>query len=630
MEKQVAIIFGELTISYKKKEDMLKNLENKHALLLNNYRTLIRINNNLKYIFSMSQKNHVFSGFEKKYSVHDNNLLVNLAEMYVGIKKDITRIENEIGQIESAIKSIIGENNKLFNDLSSYPQFSSLIGDQKDMMVVTANIIRKYSHRELIDIITKKEKIVPESGLEVEPESRLEVEPESELKIELPQEPREERVRKIRAQRKKEEEQERERLEKEKQEREKQEREKLEKEKQEEERLKKESNEPSYEEQRWMVHVPKEKQKEKRLELSYEEQRWKTHSGEKEIVLPYLTNIKNETILYNYSNIKYDEIPDMYKKEGNQLKIGNFSFQIYGARFVVNQSEINKDFSSDIRNKANKNESWDQSYIPSIGVFTCKNIPKMLLITNFSIYNINIIEDFVVKNNTILVSEYINLKNEYTKNIDHEKGKIYLVAILCMIPQLNGWINVDSEEIYIKDPKIYINNIKKKFVSSFKHEDKIYNEGTMFTNLKNYKTENVHIILKNQDQKINDVLNIVNFHLGEGKLSTVYYDKMNLINYLEKEDNQHKDIYKEIFNSSNICLNPKLDLDCEKYKLISENYKKYISDKLVSSKFMVHELLLKLYKDVVIPNLQSGGFNDIYYHKYIKYKNKYTNAKITF
>lgn len=184
-------------------------------------------------------------------------------------------------------------------------------------------------------------------------------------------------------------------------------------------------------------------------------------------------NIKNRYI-YNYFSHPYQTIPGI--NEGQQYfndlsGIDNVSIKKYcGIWFTMDIQYVIYYLDKAIRKKTG--QLWDDTFTPTVSCFQLKtDIPNMLLLNNSAKYNIEALEEILQQNNIIKnISEqdYNILRNKYISG-RHQDTNYFLAAILCRIPEISGWINLqDSDEIFIKSPHLYLELKEKHNITQIK------------------------------------------------------------------------------------------------------------------------------------------------------------------
>jgi len=271
--------------------------------------------------------------------------------------------------------------------------------------------------------------------------------------------------------------------------------------------------------------------------------------------------------LYNYFTNIYDTIPGIYKNVETLVDLDDKKLEdikkYCGIWFSLNINDTFVYFHKFL--KKNIKKYWSNVF-PSIGLFKLiQDIPNMLLLKNDTKYNLDILDEIIEKYNldiSILKKDYDILRFNYLSD-NHPVTNYYLAAIICKLPQINGWINlIDSNEIFLKSPKLFLTLIKKYNITQCDF---------------NVNTEN-HNILKN-NQKIMPPIGIISFMNLKNKSQKIFADIYNEKN----EQIENKDISNELLEYKNYIdeFNLTIDNNIVKIKLSKNNYYCYNKKNLI-------------------------------------------------
>lgn len=362
----------------------------------------------------------------------------------------------------------------------------------------------------------------------------------------------------------------------------------------------------------------------------------------------YLTTLSKDAInnknhyIYNYFSNEYQTIPGInngiqyfsdLSRDQNLQNIKKYCGVWFTMSINWTIYYLNKKISK------MRNQLWDDSFNPSIGFFKLKSdIPNMLLLNNDVNYNISALEEIIKEYNidkSLIGSDYEILKNKYLSGT-HQDTNYNYAAIICRIPQISGWINLqDSDEIFLKNPANYL------------QLDKKYKITKIIDNLTNITIERGKSISRS-GFGFNDISNRIHLYENSNDISTIISDGKYLVQTKESELSKnnniiiiHPKLFNEItyytYNRNNLLLYMKskmnnidnnilttlldddlfdkprkeVDLNPEpdavnlslslKYKLSKNTYEKLIND--LATRYKLHELLVDVYIGDIIPRL---------------------------
>ena len=366
-------------------------------------------------------------------------------------------------------------------------------------------------------------------------------------------------------------------------------------------------------------------------------------------------NVDNQYI-YNYFSHEYDVMPGVNNKTHTFASLRETDKTVNikkycGVWFTLNINATFHYLDKKLKKMRSfiegwgKSKLWDDNFNPSIGFFHLKSdIPNMLLINCWDTqYNINILEEIMnnlkINKEKVFGEDYDILKNNYLSG-DHPNTNYYYAAIICRIPQINGWINLaDSDEIYIKNPSSYV-ELKSKFTITKIHNiksqesknvllskgnpikwiDEVDGYSIMTKNIVLYNNsgENFYdeyIKVGNRDKvlcttDLSREKNIIQFgdciECSDFVTPDNYiYNKQNLLKYMKdnlktyiRDDKSTEILDNDLFDSNRqlVQLDPDVESNALKNMLPNETYDKLKDDLKVNSK--LHELLVEIYKEL--------------------------------